>query len=137
MEKIEIALTKSGKPAIWESGGGRSNTGDAFIITGPNGEPLRPYYVSKRGHLSNGYHALVPAVVGGYIIDANHHRGDFIITIHRIEQIEGKHALITKVNEFSHGEWETELSEKLAAAVEAAKRKATTYHCRTPFYVAD
>ena len=136
MEKIEVALTKSGRPAIWESGGGRSNTGDAFIVAGPDGQPLRPYYVSKRGHLSNGYHALVPAVVGGYIIDANHHRGDFIITIHRIDRIEGKHAFITKINEYSQGEWEKELDERLAAAVEAARRKAMTYHCRTAFYIA-
>lgn len=34
------------------------------------------------------------------------------------------------------GEWDAELDEKLAPAVESAKRKAMAYHCRSPFYVA-
>lgn len=136
LDKIKVERTKSGKPALWECGGGLSNTGYANIVTGPNGEPLKPFYIRMRGHLANGNHALVPAVVGGYVIFARHHRGDFLITIYRIDRIEGEHAFVTKVNEFSQGEWDTELDEKLAPAVESAKRKAMAYHCRSPFYVA-
>ena len=133
-EKIELALVSN--PAIWEGGGGRSDAGQVVIIAGPNGEPLRPYCVRSRGRITNWYHALVPAVVGGYVIYADHHKGEFNIDVYQITRIEGEYAFVTKVNEFSQGEWETELSEELAPAVEAAKRKATTYHCRTPFYVA-
>lgn len=51
---IELTITKKGLPALWESGGGATNTGSATIIAGPNGEKLVPIYVRRSGHLSCG-----------------------------------------------------------------------------------
>jgi len=136
LDKIKVEFTESGKPALWECGGGLSSTGNANIITGPDGEPLKPYYIQMHGDLANGNHALVPAIVGGCVIFARHYGGDFFVTIYRIDRIEGDYAYLTKINEFSQTEWDEELNEKFALAVDAAKRKAMAYHCRSPFYVA-
>lgn len=136
LEKIEVEFIDSGKPALWECGGALSSIGNANIITGPDGEPLKPYYIPMLGDLANGNHALVPAIVGGYVIFARHYGGDFFVTIYRIDRIEDDYAYLTKINEFSQTEWDTELDKKFALAVDAAKRKAMAYHCCSPFYVA-
>src|SRR5690606_4267060 len=84
MKKIEIEKTKKGYPALWECGGGFTNTGEATIIAGKDGQPKKAIYVRRRGHLANGEHALVILEVGDYVISANHHREDFNIYIYKI-----------------------------------------------------
>jgi len=136
-----IEKTKKGFPALWECGGGYTNTGEATIIAGKDGQPKKAVYVRGRGELANGEHALVILEVGDYIIEANHHREDFVIEIIRIVDFEIKeedtYAIVEQVNYFEMGEWDTELPENLQAAVEAAIKKATCYHCRGPHYVRD
>jgi hypothetical protein len=87
MFKITLDKTKKGHPAIWEYGGGMSNTGDACIVAGPAGEALCPIYVRRRGHLSCGKHALFLARAGQHIVCANHHRGEFEISVYQITEI--------------------------------------------------
>ena len=86
MKKIEIERTKKGYPALWEAGGGYTNTGEATIIASPSGCPKKPVYVRRRGHLANGQHALFILEKGDYIIKCNHHREDFNIYIYKILQ---------------------------------------------------
>ncbi len=122
---------------MWESGGGYSNTGEATIIAGKNGEAKQPIYIRRRGQLACCEHALIPISVGDYVISASHHRGDFEIFVYRITEILKEEASTEKIAEFSNGEWDAELPAFLEAAVQAAMQKATCYHCRDPHYVRD
>lgn len=137
---IRLDSTKSGLPAIWEAGGGYSNSGHATIVAGRNGEALKPIYVRRRGHLAGGEHALFVAKPGFHNVEARHHRRDFWITVWRIEGIRrtddgGHEADLTLVAEFDQGEWIPSPQDYLNAAIEAARQKATCYHCRSPHYI--
>lgn len=48
-EEIYISRTRKGYPALWEEGGGYSSTGSALIISGTQGEKLRPVFIKDRG----------------------------------------------------------------------------------------
>lgn len=209
-ERIIVEVTKKGYPALWENGGGYTNTGESTIIADSNGKPKKPVYIRRRGHLANSDHALIIVEVGDYIVQANHHRKDFGINIYKIVNFEtesisrtypdtsgdtepirmtgeelrqqyGKtfeelpeteidgmitplyrrvgnqiitkslgvyevwpvstkttvyhYAIAEEVTEFSCGEWETDPPAFLHAAIEAAKEKATCYHCREPHFI--
>lgn len=137
--KIRIEKTKKGYPAYWEAGGGYTNTGEATIIASGDGQPKKAVYVRRRGFLANAQHALIILEVGDYIVEANHHRGDFEIGIYRIQSFEVKeeetHAVVEQVNRFEQNEWDAELPVSLKAAVQAAMEKATCYHCREPHFI--
>ena len=137
MKKILIEKTKKGYPAFWEAGGGYTNTGEATVIASPSGGPKKPVYVRRRGHLANGQHALFIIEKGDYIIKCDHHREDFEIEIFRITgfEEENTYAMIEQVNYFSQNEWEADLPAFLEAAVQAAMKKATCYHCRMPHFI--
>lgn len=137
--KIEVEKTKKGFPAYWEAGGGCRNTGTATVVANKDGKPKKAVYVRGRGELANSAHALIILEVGDYIIEANHHRGDFYIEISKILGFENKeeetYAMTEQVNCFSKNEWDTELPTFLEAAVQAAVDKATCYHCREPHFI--
>lgn len=203
MKKMKPEVTKRGIPAIWEEGGGRSNTGHATIVAGPGGLKKRPVYIKRAGHLACGRHALFTVKPGDLLIRASHHRLDFEVEIYRIKAIEeepcgylaarltyggfgggaekiiapppkkcpscggewwevvgldengeripmknGKYYRCKKtipilqlqqIAEFSRGEWNEPRQNifeftAVHAAIEAAKEKATCYHCREPHY---
>lgn len=147
-----IERTKKGLPALWECGGGYSNTGEAQIIAGPNGEKKVPLYVRRRGPLACAHHALFVVREGDTVIDSSHHRGDFSHQVYRIVALRGDEAEVELIAEFSHGEWDTgPLGQQLEAdfarmatgepptmelsiAVDTAEAKATAYHCRDAYY---
>ena len=135
---LTAELTKRGLVSLWERGGGYSNTGEATIVCKENGEKPYAIYIRRRGHLSNGSHALIPVKEGFYMIESSQHRGDFIHRIYQILRtfIEDNIAKIElrQVNQYDQGEWDEDLPEFLAKAVEAAEAKANCYHCRDPFY---
>jgi len=135
MQKIKIERSKKGFPCIWECGGGYTNTGEATIIASQSGGPKKAIYIRNRGPLANDNHALIPVDVGDYIIYANHHRGDFEVTVYKIVRIEEETAVIEQTNCFSRGEWDVELPAHLEIPVMAVKQKATCYHCREPHYI--
>lgn len=134
IEKTNIERTKKGHPALWESGGGYRNTGFATIVANPDGTAKIPVYIRKRGTLSCSDHALFIVSVGDIIVKADHHRYDFVIDVYRIAAINGDEADIVPIHTFYEGEWDVEPPEDIADAVEAAKNKASHYHCRTPYY---
>lgn len=141
MKKVLIEKTKKGYPAMWESGGGFTNTGEATIIANKDGQPKRAVYVRGRGELANAHHALFIIEVGDYIVEADHHREDFEIEILKVlgfeEKEEETYAVVEQVNHFSSGEWDTELPDFLEAVVHVAKEKATCYHCRSPHFIVE
>ena len=134
---VKIERTKKGLPAMWESGGGATNTGDATIIANGNGSKKRPVYIRRRGPLACGNHALFVVKPGDVVVEANHHRKDFEIRVWCIGQILEEEVRLNLLYEFSWGEWDTEPPENLRPAVEAAMKKATCYHCREPHYIAE
>ncbi|MGB4006230.1 MAG: hypothetical protein WBK86_07570 [Halanaerobiales bacterium] len=87
-KKVKIERTKKGFPALWEQGGGYSNTGEAQIVCDSQGRPKKPVYIRRAGSLANGQHALFVIEPGDVIIQANHHREDFQIEILQVEKIE-------------------------------------------------
>ncbi|WP_044894812.1 hypothetical protein [Bacillus alveayuensis] len=132
--EIKLHFTKKGHPALWESGGGMTNTGFSQIICNADGSPKKPVYVKRRGHLSCGEHALFIVSVGDIIIQADHHRRDFEIFVMKICSIGDETAQAQIIHHFSMGEWNEEPPTNLKTAIEAAKEKATCYHCRSPHY---
>ena len=149
---ISIERTKKGLPALWESGGGYSNTGKATLIAGPNGEKKVPLYIRQRGPLACAHHALFVVREGDIVIESSHHRGDFSHQVYRIVTIRGDEAEIELIAEYSDGQWDAgPLGQKLEAdfarmatggpptmelsiAVDTAEAKASDYHCRSAYY---
>jgi hypothetical protein len=144
-QTIEIDTTKRGFAAMWESGGGMTSGGSATIITGRNGEARRPVYMPRGGHLACGDHALITVHEGFHIIRASVSRGSReSATISRIvstsvKDIDGVKfeaaAEVEELNRYSRGEWDHPLDAKFEKAVEAAFRKAGSYHCRSACYI--
>lgn len=203
---MEIEKTRKGFPATWECGGGYTNTGEAIIVASQSGNPKKPIYIRRRGHLANSEHALFILELGDYIIEANHHKKDFDIKIYKVigfesrnrsyfstgatldklkidefiskygrienytkllgfiydtyridektaaqsthifrteeleilelkeEIYEETYAVVKQITCHSRGEWDAGLPAHLKAAVQAAKEKATCYHCREPHF---
>jgi hypothetical protein len=136
---MKVERSKTGTPCLWEKGGGMTNTGSATLICDYIGAPKAPIYVKRSGQLACGQHALIPIDVGDLVVEASHHRGDFTIKVFRIDAIgfEGDDDNARLVNHytFDRGEWDKPLPAVLEAVVEAAKTKATTYHCRSAVWV--
>lgn len=132
--KTKVERTKKGFPAMWEAGGGMTNTGFATIIAGPDGRRKKPVYIRRSGHLSCENHALFIVEVGDLVIETGHHRLDFETSVYRIEAIDGDEARLQLLYDFSQGQWDVEPPASIMEAVKAAEKKATTYHCRYPVY---
>lgn len=132
---MAVEYTNSGVPTLWEKGGGMTNTGDATVIAGPDGGPKVPFYVRRRGSLSNSTHAQIPVEAGDLVVEARHHRGDFDLRVYRIDAVVRGEAQARLAHRFVLGQWDTVPSGRVMDAVRAAEEKACCYHCREPFYV--
>lgn len=130
-----------GRPALWEKGGACSSTVEEVrVVAGATGEPLIPLHVRTNGDLSNANHALVPTVVGGYIITVTGSRHSPSLSIEKITSISQSgeiEAELVLQAEHQLEEDETVLidSLNLKAAVDAALWKADKYHCRRAVYI--
>lgn len=125
----DIVVTKGGWPALWERGGATTRRGSAVVITEPDGAKPRPILVRTRGHLACGQHALVGLRAGMHVIYAGRSGAVSIKRIVRIG-VQGQKAL-AEVEEVSI----SSIPPKLQPAVQAAKTKADTYHCRFAVWV--
>lgn len=150
---LKAILSKKGIPCLWEKGGGYTSTGDAQIICTADGKPKKPIYIRQRGSLACEEHALIPAQIGDVVIKASQHRGDFTIDILSIVEIKddiaekkdwkgdvierSREVITAPVATFDMGEWDKEPPTELEAAIEAAKEKATCYHCRKPHFITE
>jgi hypothetical protein len=137
--EIKIEHTKKGLPALWECGGGKTNTGLAQIICNADGTAKKPVYIRRSGTLANSDHALFIISPGDLIIQAYHHRKDFTIRVFRIAGIrqEENTAILEQIYEYDMGEWNCPPPEYLLPAIEAAREKATCYHCRKPHFIVE
>lgn len=137
VKKLRIEKTKSGYPALWEAGGGATNTGESTVIAAGDGGRKKAIYVRKRGHLSNAQHALVVLAIGDHIVKSYHKRRDFWIRVYKIKEFDGEYAVAEKVYEFSDGQWDNTPPTSLQPAITAGIEKATCYHCRSAHWVAE
>ena len=132
--------TKKGYPALWEQGGGATNTGEAQIVAGRRGEKLKPIFIRTKGHRACGQHALFIVQPGYHVVVVgywNKRDPPYSIYIYQIKQFvefaenpdkpDDKKLLAITVRV------ENEKPE-LKEAVEAAVGKARCYHCRRPHY---
>lgn len=131
IEAIEI--TKKGNAAIWETGGGLSNTGYCRLVCGPNGQKL--VAICQRQRCNDG-HALFKVHENDCIIHVSRHRDEININLYQIKSIdlENKLANLEQIGEFSNGEWDIEPSPEIDAAVKAAVKKSYDYHCRRMYW---
>jgi len=117
-----------------ECGGGMTNTGDSVIVCSFRGKKLTPYYIPRKGHLSNGVHAYfsIPNVVTtirGFRNDPN-----IDISVHKV-LVSGRAVQIV-----SRRVWSGEIGilprtyECYRQAAIVAEEKANCYHCRSPHY---
>lgn len=135
--KFTIELSKRGIPCVWEKGGAYTNTGRCELICDMNGNAKKPIYIRTRGSLACEEHALIPVRTNDYIVKAFQHREDFDIDIFQVKEIdtEEKIAELELVNIFSKGEWDSDIEGKFLNVIEAAKKKATSYHCRSAYFI--
>lgn len=149
-EKIRLKLeqTKKGYFALWEWGGGFTNTGDATIICNNDGSRKKAIYIKKKGHLANAEHALVIVNINDYIINLFRRRENYIIIIYKIidfikseyvvedgRVITNWYALIEEKHKYDSRIEKIEIPAFLKDAVEAGMEKSKCYHCREAHYV--
>lgn len=135
---MKIEKSKRGIPCVWESGGAYSNTGSSTIICTKGGDKKAAIYVKRSGDLACGCHALIPIQPEDVVIFASQHRGDFIISLHKIIKIDEDDAELSEFNEFSAGEWNSSNIPFLyESAINAAKEKAIAYHCKSAYFIAN
>jgi ribosomal protein S27E len=130
--------TAKGFPALWEQGGGYSNTGEAQIIAGPQGERLKPIYIRTKGHRANGKHALFIVQPGYHIVSVdywNKQDPPYNIAVYQIQRF-----FEFQPNPDKPDTQLLALAEVkepyiyLEPAINAAIAKVRCYHCRKPHY---
>lgn len=125
----DIVVTGGGWPALWERGGALSRRGSATVITESDGAKPRPILVRTHGHLACGNHALVGLRAGMYVISAGRSGAVDIKRIKRLG-VKNQKALV-EVEEVDA----STIPSELQPAVQAAVKKADTYHCRFAVWV--
>ena len=116
----KIVKTEKGFRAFWEEGGGMTNTGNACIVAGTNGEKLEAIYIKKKGNLSCNQHAL-------FLLKPN-------MWVVQIDRYHDRYTIQCFFYDGAEFTLELEPPEYLNTAIETAKEKSRHYHCRTPYY---
>lgn len=127
----------------WEAGGGYSNTGESIIISGVNGEALKPTFIKTRGHLACREHAMFLFYPGQpwVEIETSQWRGDFDIKMYQCvitNYGEIQRNLIWNINNVDKDTIIDEIPDTLSKfknAIVAAMDKAMCYHCRRPHFI--
>jgi hypothetical protein len=137
---IYLEKTKQGLPALWEEGGGMSNTGHARIIADGEGYRKRPVFVRTGGHLALSNHALFVLREGDIVVDVQRHHDDYDITVKQIRKIktDAEGRLVAEAETLAHfdqGEWDNkDIADRYEDAITSAREKSRCYHCREPHY---
>jgi len=117
-----------------EKGGGRTNTGDAVIVASLNGDALRPY---RRGGYCGGPHAYFSIPNAVATVEAERDREGTVVVIkeHKIAAKDGMAWIESAAMWKGAPDELPEIYSHFAAAVQAAVKKASCYHCREPHYI--
>ena len=136
--KINVEETRTGRPCVWEEGGGRTRSGHAVLVTDSKGEPLKPLYVQGKGIRVCSKHALMPLVEGGYVIAVEYKGPQGLLEVYQAVLCEESPGLELQLVQSVDGLQDPPqgiLPSFLYKAVSAAWRKARMYHCRSVTYV--
>lgn len=128
LAKLELHISGSGLPCLWEEGGGWTNTGSSRIICDHFGNAKTAIYVLTHGDLCNGKHALIPVAVGDMVVEADRHREKYQIFVWKIIRIDGDEATL-RLLEYCRDTTIDNMN-VYCDAVSAAMEKASDYHCR-------
>lgn len=140
---VYVPLEGKVRYILWEAGGGYTNTGDAQIIASITGEPLKPLFIRRRGHLAGAEHAAFGIWEGQKVmkVNASHHRGDFSIEVYELMATKEKlkEKLLWEIDHvYDIDEVKEQIPtryEKYLDAIDVAMEKAMDYHCRVPYYI--
>lgn len=128
---FELEITNSNLPAIWENGGGWSNTGSVRVITDRKGCPKTALCLR---HRCNDNHALFVLHQDDVIIEASRHRDEYTVKLWKVETIsvaDGKAAASAYLLcSLEKGCWDTAPHDSFFDAIKAALDKTCTYHAR-------
>lgn len=127
-----LERSKSGKPVYWESGGGYSNTGYAYLICNKDGMKKKPLFVKNSGHLACSEHALFIVDVGDVIVSVV--RETETVFVDEVMNIFEDQMTLLRTHICEYGDWDRELPEKFIEVVSAGLEKSQTYHCRSAVY---
>lgn len=134
---INIAVSNTGIPCLWEFGGKKYNSNSSYVIliTDKFGDMKSSIFDKNE---PNGKHALIPISVNDYTIETYMLKDGSIITnIWRIEQIDKNknEAKLSIQNNFSNGVWDDLENRKLLSeGIMAAIGKVNTVNCRNSVY---
>jgi hypothetical protein len=143
---IDLTLTKSDFPAIWESGGHNGTLGSATIVAKSDGSKPHATFVRKDDSARCGDQALICLHKGFYLLSAIADEDKKVawITIERVVQIkifelDGKKnatADLEVVSEYSAKVgWNVPIEQFLKGAIDAADTKAVTSNCQEAAYI--
>jgi len=132
---VPLEITKTGKTALWESGGGKSRTGESVLIADKVGNPKVPIFIKTKGPLSCGDHALFIVEKGDIVVHTRRKGATTNTDYYRIVAFdtERKRAYLAKIG---HKDLQY-FWEQYGGFVELLDRgvyKAEFYHCRFPVY---
>lgn len=130
---LELTISKTGVPCLWECGGGMTNTGHAQIVADKCGHRKRAIYVPSRGEMSNSNHALIPVSVGDTVVLNNRHRNTNEISLYHIIEISDNEAVLEFSRKLTVDNKNIE-KECLPDAFMASIHKANDYHCRRHYF---
>lgn len=130
---IEILVSRSGIPCIFEAGGSYKHNGWSRIITSKSGNAKRPIMIRNHGPLACQDHALIPITVGTLIFEGKQVNNilddNSIETIVRVYKVTS----IDIENKIAH--IEPSMYEGKRHPVICAALKANHYHCREAYYI--
>jgi len=124
---VPIEKTKKGYPALWESGGGYTNTGFAVLIADKYLNPKKPLYIRTSGELACANHALIPIAIGDCVGRFFKDREGLEVHLFRITDISNNEAFLEPCDDFTLN--------MDVAFVQAGFEKLSDYHCRTPYFI--
>lgn len=127
-----VERSKTGMPTITENGGGATNTGNAQVVCGANGNALKPLFV-PRGY-SCGIHAIFVVRMGMCIVEASRDRRGESVRVSRVARINDDDTLtLSLLFEYENGD--SNIPPSFQEAANAALEKSRCYHCRKPHYI--
>ena len=126
---FDLVITKKGYPAMWEDGGGLSNSGHVQLICGSGGERLNAI---TTGHKCLQCHALFIVRPGILVINVSRWRTEIEANIYKLIDINTttKKATGKLIYSYELCQWDIEPPFGIDAAVIAAVEKSRNYHCR-------
>lgn len=139
MDTIRVERTKRGFPAIWESGGydSKQRTGSSITLAGSDGSPLKYIFQNGIYKARNKDHALFIVKTGDIVVQTSIVDEMETISISRISDITISDAHLSPIARSEGGIWDSPISPKYIAVINASREIANTSNCWRTLYGKD